>query len=152
MVKIAQDKNHNGIIKVGHVDNIPFEDNTFDIVISKWALQLVEYIDPVYKEILRVLKPGGNLIYLSSSPIRQFLLKKSPKRNYFKKEIIKTSFFKGEITDFQPSHTLTEYLSPFFLSHFMLEEYDEGYYESSCENLSNDVYPMYFIMKARSIK
>src|SRR5579871_289582 len=37
MVDIAQLHNPEGIIKLGHFDKIPFADNSFDLVVSKWA-------------------------------------------------------------------------------------------------------------------
>ena len=148
MVDLAQKKNPDGLIKIGLFDNIPFPDQSFDYVISKWALQTAAFIDPIYKEIMRVLKPDGHLIYLTSHPIRQFLERKRKGKDYFKKEIVESVFFDGQVTAREPSHTLNEYLSPTLFHYFSLEAYEEGY-DSGAEKVGGDVYPSYFILKAQ---
>jgi len=147
MANLAQQKNPEGCIKVGSFDQIPFPDQSFDLVISKWAFQSTSYIDPIYREIVRVLKPGGQLIYLSSHPIRQFIEKKQKRKDYFKKEVVESVIFDGQITIREPSHTMNEYLSPTFFEYFSLESYEEGY-DSGAEKVDGDVYPSYFIVKA----
>lgn len=148
MIKLAQQKNPEGTIKVGSFEKIPFQDHSFDVVISKWAFQTSADIDPIYREIARVMKPNGELIYLSSHPIRQFIEKKRKGKDYFKKEIVESVFFDGQITAKEPSHTLNEYLSPTFFEYFILEAYEEGY-DSGAEKVDGDIYPSYFIIKAR---
>jgi ubiquinone/menaquinone biosynthesis C-methylase UbiE len=147
MVQLARKANPEGIIEIGSFDKIPFPDQSFDFIVSKWALQTAKSIQPVYEEIIRVLKPNGSLIYLACHPIRQFLEKKKKKKNYFKKEIVKSSFFNGKVIAFEPSHTMNEYLSPFFFEHFTLESFEEGL-DSAAEKINNDIYPSYFIIKA----
>src|SRR5262245_65551561 len=48
--------------QVGHIDNVPFADATFDLVVligvSEWLVSLTQPL----REIFRVLKPGGHLI------------------------------------------------------------------------------------------
>lgn len=148
MVKLAQQKNPEGMIKVGLFEEIPFQDHLFDVVISKWAFQTSANIDPIYHEIARVMKPNGQLIYLSSHPIRQFIEKKRKNKDYFKKEIVESVFFDGQVIAKEPSHTLNEYLSPTFFEYFTLESYEEGY-DSGAEKVDGDIYPSYFIVKAR---
>jgi ubiquinone/menaquinone biosynthesis C-methylase UbiE len=148
MVKLAQQKNPEGIVKTGCFEKIPFQDHSFDIVISKWAFQTSPNIDPIYHEIARVMKPNGELIYLASHPIRQFMEKKRKGKDYFKKEIVESVFFDGQVTAKEPSHTLNEYLSPTFFNYFTLEAYEEGY-DSGAEKVDGDIYPSYFIIKAR---
>ena len=127
--------------------NVPFPDDFFDVVMSKWAFQTSEDIDSIYKEIVRVLKPGGYFIYLTSHPIRQFIEKKCKGKNYFKKEIVTSVFFDGQVVVKEPSHTLNEYLSRIFFENFILEVYEEGY-DSGAEKVDGDIYPSYFIIKA----
>ena len=43
----------------GSVDKIPFDDNFADIIISRGSLFFWNDIDKAFKEIYRVLKPGG---------------------------------------------------------------------------------------------
>jgi ubiquinone/menaquinone biosynthesis C-methylase UbiE len=148
MVKLAKKRNPNGVVEIGRFDEIPFEDKHFDLVISKWALQTAELIDPIYEEIARVLKPKGRLIYLACHPIRQFIEKKSNAKDYFKKEVVKSIFFDGQITALEPSHTFNEYFSPLFFKHFLLESFEEGF-DLAAEKIDGDIYPGYFIIRAR---
>ncbi|MBA3813676.1 MAG: class I SAM-dependent methyltransferase [Alphaproteobacteria bacterium] len=148
MVVLAQQKNPEGTIKVGLIDNIPFPDQTFDVVVSKWAFQAEPSIEPIYKEITRVLKPGGTLIYLTSHPIRQFIEKKQNGKDYFKNETVKSVFFEGKISETGTSHTFNEYFSPAFFSNFTLEKYEEGL-DHGAEKINGDTYPSYFIVQAR---
>lgn len=147
MVRIAEQNNPDGTIKVGFFDNIPFADNMFDLVISKWALQTASHIDPIYHEVSRVLKKDGELIYLSGHPMRQFIEKKRNGKDYFEKEIVESVFFDGKITAKEPSHTMNEYLSATFFKKFSLFAYQEGN-DSGAERVNGDIYPSYFIVKA----
>ena len=44
-------------------ESIPFPDSSFDTVITSLTLCMVNNVDQVMNEILRVLKPGGKLIF-----------------------------------------------------------------------------------------
>lgn len=147
MVAIAQNNKPSACIKVGYFDNIPFSDGSFDLVVSKWALQTASHIDPIYEEISRVLKLDGQLIYLTGHPMRQFMEKKRDGKNYFEKEIVESVFFDGQITAREPSHTMNEYLSPTFFKKFSLFAYEEGN-DSGAEKVNGDTYPSYLIVQA----
>ena len=49
-------------LEVGNVCNLPFDQNTFDIVFAHGVLMCVPEIDKAQSEIARILKPGGELI------------------------------------------------------------------------------------------
>ena len=53
-----------GEIKKGSALEIPWPDNTFDIVYSHGVLHHIKNIDVVQREISRVLKPNGRLIIM----------------------------------------------------------------------------------------
>lgn len=58
----------NKIIKnkiVGFADRMPFADNFFDLVVSAWVMEHLNNSDKVFKEIYRVLKPEGKIIFLT---------------------------------------------------------------------------------------
>lgn len=148
MVDLAKQKNPDGIIKVGALENIPFPDQAFDFVISKWAFQAALAIDPIYGEIARVLKPGGTLIYLTAHPIWQFVGKKQNGKDYFKKESVTLTFFDEQMSECGTSHTFNEYFSQTFFSHFSLENFEEGW-DLGAEKINGDTYPSYFIIQAR---
>ena len=44
-------------------ESLPFKDNTFDSVLTTLVLCMVEDVDKVIKEALRVLKPGGRYYF-----------------------------------------------------------------------------------------
>ena len=45
----------------GEVESLPFEDETFDVVISNGVIDLIPDKDTVFSEINRVLGPGGRI-------------------------------------------------------------------------------------------
>ncbi|MGQ9621480.1 MAG: arsenite methyltransferase, partial [Bacteroidales bacterium] len=45
---------------VGDIESMPFDDNLFDVVISNCVLNLVPDKSKAFREIFRVLKPGGH--------------------------------------------------------------------------------------------
>lgn len=55
-------------------ENLPFDDGSFDVVISNGVLNLVPDKDKAVAEIFRVLKPGGHLMMAD-----QFLVEESTK-------------------------------------------------------------------------
>jgi len=54
-------------VVMGEPYKIPFEDNSFDVVISGQALEHVEFFWDLVKEMARVLKPGGKMCLIAPS-------------------------------------------------------------------------------------
>jgi SAM-dependent methyltransferase len=52
---------------VGDMEDIPFPDNTFDVIISNGAMCLAPNKEKAFSEILRVLKPGGRISICTST-------------------------------------------------------------------------------------
>lgn len=59
--KIILDGNTKTTVTQGVVEQLPFEDNTFDIVICYTVLEHVQDYKKAVSEMLRVLKPGGKI-------------------------------------------------------------------------------------------
>ncbi len=51
----------------GSVNNLPFETNSFDVIICRYAFHHFEYKEQVIDEIIRTLKPKG--LFLYSDPV-----------------------------------------------------------------------------------
>ncbi len=52
----------NVVFKLGHIEQIPQEDNSVDLVISNCVIALSEQKERVFSEIIRILKPGGRFV------------------------------------------------------------------------------------------
>ncbi|MDF2939929.1 MAG: malonyl-[acyl-carrier protein] O-methyltransferase BioC [Gammaproteobacteria bacterium] len=52
----------------GNIENLPFPDNSFDLIVSNLSLYWVKDLNQAFKEIQRVLKPEGVLLFSSLGP------------------------------------------------------------------------------------
>ena len=66
MLEIAQEKNIKEKIKFinANAQNLPFEDNSFDYIVSSFGLRNVHHIDKVIFEIKRILKEKGQFLHI----------------------------------------------------------------------------------------
>ncbi|MET1256910.1 malonyl-ACP O-methyltransferase BioC [Aliikangiella maris] len=63
--------------QVADIDLLPFADNTFDLVFSSLAIQWSLDLNQTFRELNRVLKPGGLLIFSTLGPDTLMELKQS---------------------------------------------------------------------------
>lgn len=147
MLAIAKQKLPKADIRLGVFEKLPFEDNYFDVVLSKYAIQTSENLNPIFSEIHRVLKPGGIVMYLSVHPFRQFFERKENNGNYFEQKIVDSHVFQNQITFKEPTHTLGEYLNNFLFENFDVKMFDE-HWEPCAEQVDGKKYPGFFIVKA----
>jgi SAM-dependent methyltransferase len=61
-VNIASERLPEGEFMEGRIEQMPFEDSSFDTVVTTDVLEHVLHLDDALRELLRVLKPGGHLI------------------------------------------------------------------------------------------
>lgn len=146
-VAIARSNNPDADIRQGLFENIPFEDNYFDAVLSKYAIQTSPDIAPVLSGIYRILKPGGIVLLLATHPFRQYFEKKEPGADYFEQKIVDSNILHNTILVKEPSHTLNEYLSDFLFEKFDVKFYRE-YWDDTAEQIEGRRYPGYFVLKA----
>jgi ubiquinone/menaquinone biosynthesis C-methylase UbiE len=64
MVELAVDKGIDA--RVGDVQELPFEDETFDCAVAAWMLFHVPDLDRGLSELARVLRPGGRLVAVTN--------------------------------------------------------------------------------------
>jgi SAM-dependent methyltransferase len=65
MVELARERGVDA--RVGDVEELPFADAEFDLVVAAWVLFHVPDLDRGLSEIARVLRPGGRLVAVTNS-------------------------------------------------------------------------------------
>lgn len=153
-IQLAKAKDSKLEVILGRGEELPFADQTFDVVVSKYALQTSPAVPKIIEEAARVLKPGGYFIYLSKHPLRQFLekietLKTTGKVNYYEQEVVDSYIYERTIHLREPSHTITEYFSTDVLKKFDLLDYLEDSDFPASEQLHGYTYPTFFIAKLK---
>jgi len=151
-LKKAQDNNPTGIFKEGVGENLPAENASFDVVVSKWAMQTSTDVPKVLSEMARVLKKGGMMIFLSKHPWMQWMEKVRDYGHgvdYYEQKIVTSNIYGGKIFLKEPSHTIGEYFNTDFFKNFEVLDYQEGTDFPASEQLNGDIYPTFFIVKAR---
>jgi ubiquinone/menaquinone biosynthesis C-methylase UbiE len=148
LVEIAKDKNPGIDIKIGVFEKIPFEDNMFDVVLSKYAIQTSKNMYPIFSEICRILKPGGIMMYLVTHPFRQYFERKEYQADYFEQKIVDSNILNNSILVKEPSHTFNEYLNDLLFTNFDVQLFRE-YWDPAAEQIDGNKYPGYFILKAK---
>jgi ubiquinone/menaquinone biosynthesis C-methylase UbiE len=68
LIKIAIDSYPECIFKVMDMENLIFENESFDFVYSSLAIHYLEYWDKVFSEVYRILKPNGYFLFSSEHP------------------------------------------------------------------------------------
>lgn len=65
MLSVARSKIHGPRVRFvqGDVRALPFADNTFDVVVCIWVIEIMDDPRAVVQEFIRVIKPGGIVIY-----------------------------------------------------------------------------------------
>lgn len=141
-----------GEFTIGDMKNLPYQNNTFDIVASYYALQASDNVTKSIEEMIRVAKRGAMIVILTKSPIRNLLegWKNNNKKSYYKKGIITSYIFKKTIKLNEPSHKFEEYLNKNILQKaelLLFEEHSD--FPASDQVIPNLIYPTYLILKFR---
>ncbi len=62
MINRAQERNCGAGFVLGDIANMPYEDNSFDLVFSNFVIQHCKDLQKPFNEIFRVLRKGGYLV------------------------------------------------------------------------------------------
>lgn len=63
MIEVAKSKNMEGVeLVVGDCENLPFEENSFDVVICSQSFHHYPNVQDFFNSVFRVLRPNGRLI------------------------------------------------------------------------------------------
>ena len=128
MVHVAQQNQPSQLVefKQGRFESIPFPDASVDIALSFFALHYVFNLDDAWRELHRVLKPGGRFIFIVPHPYN------SPQGFYEKKgvtekgiEVVEMRVYGGAVNICCPRLCLEHYFSPVFASLFHLDVFQE---------------------------
>ena len=95
MIEEAKIKTKQSKLFVAPFEKLPFEDNKFDVVFSRYALQHSKNIKPIFDEVSRVIKPNGIFVFLVTHPFRQYFEKKT--KDYWKSEICNSLILGGKL-------------------------------------------------------
>jgi SAM-dependent methyltransferase len=64
MVKTAQSRHPHIMFKEANAEQLPFDDGVFDAVVSNYVVHHLARPEVVFREISRVLKPGGHFAFV----------------------------------------------------------------------------------------
>lgn len=129
-------------------ENMPFEDNYFDSVYSKYAFMTSKNMEPIFDEVYRVLKTEGEFVYLVTHPLRQFIERKENNTDYFQQKIVDSNILDNTVRLKEPTHTMNEYFNKKFFERFEIIDFRESW-DPAAEQINGNKYPCYFIVKAR---
>ena len=80
-VKNAQKGGYTNVeFKLGEIENLPLEENTIDVIISNCVINLTPDKNNAYREVYRVLKPGGRI--LVSDLVTEGFIPEKIRRNF----------------------------------------------------------------------
>lgn len=123
LVLIAKKNLPEAEIKVGTFLSLPWQENFFDVVYSKYALNHAEDIILPLKEIFRVSKDDSTILLQVTHPIRSLKYLKS--QDYFdEKSIIKYPIDNGKEI-LEPHHTISSWINAVYESGFIITHCEE---------------------------
>lgn len=126
MVELAKMNNPNiAQIKLGSFEKTEFENGFFDVVISRYSFNHSFDLEVVFREMHRILRQNGHLIFIAGHPIMQFRTSKKEEYCSGDGEMANVPLF-GKILINEPTHTFSEYLSEFILDNFEILSFKEG--------------------------
>ena len=78
MIEVAKAKKMDGVnLVVGDCENLPFEENSFDVVICSQSFHHYPNVQDFFNSVYRVLRPGGRLVLRdmtsTCAPVRWFM-------------------------------------------------------------------------------
>lgn len=114
MIDVAKRKNNGANFVCGDCEELPFADNSFDVVICSQSFHHYPNPEKFFRNVRRILKPHGRLILRDMAtantallwifnnieiPILNLVLKKGDVRVYGKKDIVKLCEMSGLILE-----------------------------------------------------
>jgi ubiquinone/menaquinone biosynthesis C-methylase UbiE len=108
---------------VGSMENMPFKNSQFDVIVGRFSIHYLPDLDKTYEEFSRVLKKKGILVLVAHHPFLGFM--QLGAKSYGNKDLIKMNLYNNAVPIKFPNHTLKEYFSDKFFEHFIIDYLDE---------------------------
>lgn len=111
MIQVTREESVNPKVSFikSDMNSLPFEDNTFDIIYSRYTMHYSKNLSKTLEEVWRVARKGAVFSFLDSHPFFNVFFKKS--KDYFKKEVVIIPIQKGKNKVLHSSFTIGEYIS-----------------------------------------
>lgn len=144
---VALSKTRLDEVHQGNVYNIPFAENTFDLVCTREVLHLLPYPENPVSEIFRVLKPGGKFVVGQILPFSEIdgpwmyriFKKKQPliynmfQEEDFRKMLLSAGFMNLHMTEMNVWENIDVWINSYETTHLHRHEIREIYRNASAE-------------------
>lgn len=133
-------------LQTGDARNLPFPDNSFDVVTISWGIRNVNPFQQGLREILRVLKPGGSIVILESG--KPELKPIGTAYKYYSKLL---PYIGGRISGFMPAYRYyTETVEAFPSgAQFVGELFECGFVKAGYKGLGGSIVYLYTAQKPK---
>ena len=84
-----------------NLTDLPFADQSFDVVMCSWVLEHLEEPMTVFKEISRVLVPGGHFLFITPNTLNYLIWLRRLVPNRVSTSVVDTIYDRGEDYIFQ---------------------------------------------------
>lgn len=126
MIRIARERypHLSDRFHIANISQFPFEDESFDVIVSKYVLNELRDLDPPISEFKRCLKHRGKLILIIHHPMSQMARSENP-TDYFGTDQISVPLSENlTITEYQ--HQIKSYVKRLLKNGWRLIDFDEG--------------------------
>lgn len=123
------------------LEHTNYPDNSFDVIVSRYAIQHSANIEAVYREWYRLLKPHGTAAFVATHPDLQLQLPMD------ERGIVQVPLFDGKCLVPEKLHKLEEYFPPDLFEMFELVAFHEKEGQQNIHTGKN--VPDFFFMKLR---
>lgn len=93
--KATENPNLNKIVQA-NLDNLPFGQATFDIILCSWVFEHLSNPEKVFSEFARVIKPGGHVLFITPNKWNYLVILNRLFPKKFQKKIIKRIYNREE--------------------------------------------------------